>query len=76
MLKVFWNSNLRQPHACDLCRASHPKTLKEQIDVRKSALGYKDWTGYLPDVLGQHNPTSRVTTRVAPEEAIKTKQCG
>ena len=47
------------------------RTLKDQIRVRQDALGDKDWTEYLPDVLEQYNSTERVTTKMTPEEAQK-----
>ena len=46
------------------------RTLKAQIQIRNDALGDRQWTEYLPDVLEQYNSTERATTQMPPEEAI------
>jgi len=47
------------------------RTIKEEIQKRKDALGAKSWVDVLPDVLQKYNSTLRVSTGMAPEEAQK-----
>ena len=47
------------------------RTIKEEIQKRKEALGAKSWVDVLPDVLQKYNSTLRVSTGMAPNEAQK-----